>query len=133
MQVTRLSAAQLNETLHDALVDLDEVQVDHDTVVLHGSLDKPTGASPGSQLGRYPFQLVITGAEQVEVVDRDGVGVLPVEQVAYDQDAGVLRLTMVIPGHVAVQTRQQDYQLRVQATPTHVRRWWRWRPVPPPR
>jgi hypothetical protein len=69
-----LSAAQLDEALHDALVDLGEVQVDHDPVVLHGSLDKPTGASPGSRLGRSRFQLVITGAKQVEVVDPTASG-----------------------------------------------------------
>jgi hypothetical protein len=108
MQIERLSAAQLDAVLHDAVVDLDEVQVNHSTVVQAGNLDKPTSTSPGSRLGRYPYQLVITGVEQVEVVDRDRVGVLPVEEVTYDQQAGALRLTTAIPGHVMVQTRERS-------------------------
>jgi hypothetical protein len=128
----RLTAAGLDQVLPDGEVDLDRVEVDAGTVTLHGTLEQPTRTSGTSRMGRFPYRLVVGGVEHVEVVDRDQVVLLPVERVDYDEAAGVLQLTMIIPGHVRLRTPQREYELHVQETPTHVRRFGRWKPLPDP-
>jgi hypothetical protein len=97
-----------------------------------GRLEQPTRIAGSSRMARFPYRLVVGGVEHVEVVDRDQVVLLPVERVDYDEAAGVLQLTMIIPGHVRLRPPRREYELHVRDTPTHVRRFGRWKPLSDP-
>jgi len=129
MERSRLDAEQLDERLHDAWVDLSAVEHDQGTVIVHGELEKPVDASQASSIGRFGFRLVIPGADDIEVVDSEGVGTVPIEQVEYDGSLNTLRLVGGIPGYIKVRTSQRQYELEVSDTPSQVRRFLRWRPV----
>jgi hypothetical protein len=70
------------------------------TVIVRGEVERATGDAWWSPLGRFPFILAIRGAERLEVVECEGVGVVPIERVTYDASHHVLELVGGIPGHI---------------------------------
>lgn len=124
-----IQISEIGETLHDAEIDLDELERRPSGLVIHGWVEKPTAGRSGARVGRYRFELLLPGAAGADVADPDGIGVVIVGDVRYDPHDAVLEIRSALRGSITVPMRGPDVRIRIDDEPFEVRRWWRWEPT----
>lgn len=133
-----VSAAGIEVWLHDADVQLSEVELVGTVAVVPGMSDALLNLQPerarGSRVGLNPFVVMIDPAEHVEVDDEQRIDALMVGYLHWEPASRMLTITSPIPGQVVrVRTGARFYYLASGREPALVRRWAGGnRPIPVP-
>lgn len=124
-----IDLAWLDRELHDARLELHTLVREGNAVTISGTVDESGGGSLGFPKSRYAIQLSVLEVAEVSVEDEQKVGVILVESVTFDENAGVLQFESSIPGRLVIRTREPVVSVHRGDEPIAERHWGRWRTV----
>ncbi|MFG2948479.1 hypothetical protein [Streptomyces adustus] len=115
----RLSAQELTEELHDAILDLSTMRRDGTQLSLRGSRTGYQRAGGGVLRWLFPvrgdvaFRLEFRGVAEFSLLDEAQVGTLPLSHVTRDATAGITTLVGNIPVSLSVRTDESGASLTI--------------------